>query len=323
MGLVGSLEEFSLTELFRLIELGQKSGLLSIQTLPHAHAPEAKSSYYYIWFWQGQLVAIANRLDQKNLIHLIEQQQCLSQSTIEQLWSLCPDKIPLGHHFKRNGVLTLPQVKMLFRVQLRQVSRLFELSTGHFEMRRQAVLPWREMTGLRMGSVKVAFLALRRLHNWQGLSEQIPSDTSALQPIRLMPHLQLQPLELQVWEFANGATPLGAIALQLNQPVVKVQQAAFRLIVAGLVEENITFSNVCPSKFQSPKLQSALSPQNPVEVSFADRADIPSTMNPSFLKTLIDFLRNKVFPIYKASTSEALPLHTQLMSSPTLPKRHS
>lgn len=49
--------------------------------------------------------------------------------------------------------------------------------------------------------------------------------------------MHLHPLEWQVWEFANGSATLNAIASQLNQPVAIIQQVAFRLMLACLVEE--------------------------------------------------------------------------------------
>lgn len=62
MSLSSSFTDFSLAELFQLIDQGRKSGCLTVCTLPDLHAPQSKSQYFHIWFRQGRVVTAANRL---------------------------------------------------------------------------------------------------------------------------------------------------------------------------------------------------------------------------------------------------------------------
>ncbi|PLZ45376.1 hypothetical protein CBP27_00320, partial [Fischerella thermalis WC542] len=84
MNLSSSFTDFSLAELFQIIDKGRKSGCLSVCTLPDIHTPESKSQYYYIWFKQGRVVAAANRLNGQGLVYKIAQRKWLNQSLIEQ-----------------------------------------------------------------------------------------------------------------------------------------------------------------------------------------------------------------------------------------------
>lgn len=70
MTLNGYLSEFSLGEIFQLIENGEKTGLLSIRKLVRDSDPDHKK--YYLWFRQGRVIAAANTLDQKGLLSLIK-----------------------------------------------------------------------------------------------------------------------------------------------------------------------------------------------------------------------------------------------------------
>ena len=61
MSIIGSLDDFSFPELLQFIEKGHKTGLLTIQAGSVSQA--SQSSVYYIWVYQGRIVAAGKRLD--------------------------------------------------------------------------------------------------------------------------------------------------------------------------------------------------------------------------------------------------------------------
>src|SRR3712207_8615577 len=65
-----SFTDFSLAELFQLIDPFPKSGCLTVCTLPDLHTPGSKAQYYYIWFRQGRVVAATNRLKDRKSTRL-------------------------------------------------------------------------------------------------------------------------------------------------------------------------------------------------------------------------------------------------------------
>lgn len=238
MKLSSSLADFSLAELFQLIDQGRKSGCLSIFTIPDRHPQGSNSQHFYIWFEQGYVVAAANRLNGRDLISKITEHGWANLRVIDQIFTEASTTKSLGSQLKTHGVLSSEQLNLLFASQLQQIQEFFEIQEGIFKLDTKAALPLKEMTGLSLKATEVAFMALRELKNWKVLADVVPDTSTGIRSIiQDEPRMHLNIFEWQVWKFANGSVSLSAIASQLHQPIALVQQAAFRLIIAGLVEE--------------------------------------------------------------------------------------
>jgi len=275
MSLSSSFRDFSLAELFQLVDQGRKSGCLTVCTLPSAEVADSKTHYYYIWFREGRIVAAAHRLDGKGLVSKLTERGWLNQHSQGKLSPPASTGKPLGLNLKTEGVLTSEQLNLLFASQLYQVRDLFEIYKGIFKLDSKAALPWNEMTGLTLGALEVALMALRALKNWQVLADVIPEPDCGVQSLTNIPQMRLHAFEQQVWERASGIS-LEAIALQMNEPTIKVQQAAFRLRLAGLVEE-------VPLLTSMPVGSQTATVLKPVQ----------SQIGMSFLQNLVGFLRSK------------------------------
>jgi Domain of unknown function (DUF4388) len=301
MMLTGQLSEFSLPEIFQLLEQGQKTGLLTIRSL--AHTRSHSGGIHYIWLHQGRIVAAANRLDNKGLISMISQRGWLKKSVAVMIFKASPQKLPLGLCLKSRDLLQAEHLQILFRCQLvGQICALFEVAEGQFEFDTQAKLPLGEMTGLSLLATEATLMGLRSLQNWTALSKKLPDPGSALTgKIPGQPRLRLVPCEWQVWEYVNGNISLEAIASELRLPLMKVQQIAFRLIVTNLAQEvflipsQLTSANLefCP--FEDTVLE-------PIMLASArmQPADKNSAFNQNrsfseqFIQNLMGFLQTKV-----------------------------
>ncbi|MEP0891908.1 DUF4388 domain-containing protein, partial [Leptolyngbya sp. FACHB-16] len=235
-------------------------------------------------------------MDGRGLGSKIAEKGWLSQRVIERLNGLAKSGTPLGLTLKMQGALHSEQLNLLFVAQLQQIWALFESCTGQFDLDGQASLPSSEMTGLSASAMEVALSGLRHLKNWHAFGDTLPDGDSAIQSIvPSKPQIRLNSLEWQVWEFAKGTVSLRDTAQQLNQPTSKVQQAAFRLMLVGLVEEvplapcTVTASTTIdafdmlenstdlPSLFDERKLEE----------------EQKSKMSHSLLQNLVGFLRSK------------------------------
>jgi len=164
---------------------------------------------------------------------------------------------------------------------MRQVCTLFTLKDAWFQFDSKAPLPFPEMTGLNAPASEVTLAALRVLKDWSALASKLPGPTSAVTSIIAgKPQHKLNQAEWQLWEFANGTLSLQAIAQQLQLPLDKVQQIAFRLMTAGLVEEV--------------PLVTAMPAAKPEPLSVETSATEATTISHSFLHNLVGFLRSKV-----------------------------
>ncbi|MBI4784876.1 MAG: DUF4388 domain-containing protein [Oscillatoriophycideae cyanobacterium NC_groundwater_1537_Pr4_S-0.65um_50_18] len=298
MAISGYLSEFSLPEIFQLLEQGNKTGRLSIQE--QSDCPSYKGKIFRIWFSQGCIVAAADRVDRQGLMSLIQKRGWISKQAVNRITEVYTVNKPAGLYLKEQGLLEAEQLKLLFSQQvLQQVCKLFELQDGHFQFDHQMPLPKAEMTGLTASPREVTLAGLRVLQNWDTLHNKLPEGASGLASVLTgKPKLHLSQLEWQVWEFANGSVPIQDIAKQLQLPTKKIQQVAFRLMVTGLVEEVPLLTEKNPVLTEEvPLLTETLLQSTDFEMPMLkveEKVTMPQTLvSQSFLQNLVGFLKGK------------------------------
>lgn len=275
MSVKGYLSDFSLPEVFQLLQDGKKTGLLSIQGL--ASPTQKKPKYYFIWLHRGRIVTVANRLDSRGLAALISRRRYLSSEMTERLIRRCPPDEPLGRFLRAQGVLTTKQLQILFASQVvRQICDLFQVPDGYFEFDPNVPLPKVEMTGLSVVATEAILPGLRILKDWEALKGQLPHPQSALVSlIRGQPNVRINQSEWSVWRLIDENITLSQIAMQLDLSIEEVQRIAFRLIFVGLAEE----------------VPGMLS-EHTVEMSESlFQGEAAEELSPSFFRNLIGFLR--------------------------------
>ncbi len=299
MTISSSLEFFSLPELFRLIEQGSKSGRLIVQTSGTNRGGKQKR-IYYVWFQEGRLVAVSDRLNHRGLIDLIHNRGWLSPPIVNRLRTLCPPGVPLGIYLQKMKLVNREKLSLIFQLQLHQVYRLFHLQGGWFKFEelqelqdRIFTIPWLEMTGHKIKATEVCMYALRLVEDWDIFSEHLPEPDLALKRLQEKPHLKLTFMERQVWELADGSTSLISMSRVTRRSLLSIQITAFRIIAVGLVEENISDYN-----YSWEKLNSALVPQKIVEsgeitTQHQQPAKKIKLAETSSLENLLQFLKSK------------------------------
>lgn len=241
MCITGSLADFSLPQVFWLLETGHQSGLLTLH--PDDTEQMCSNKAYYIWVYRGNLVGMANLLDHQGLVSLIAQRRWLKDTCPSSLFAklsrLCPQHQPLGSYLKKQGILTNQQLKWLFQAQVLQpIYDAFQLKAGHFRFEHNVPLPTIEMTGLSISATLATLIGLRNLPSWDALADQLPDpDMGLASVVNVKPDYPLNDLEWQVWTYTDCMVSLRSIAQYLQLPLKMVQQIAFRLIAIGLAEE--------------------------------------------------------------------------------------
>ncbi|GFE69230.1 DUF4388 domain-containing protein [Chroococcus sp. FPU101] len=281
MLITGQLSEFSLPELFQFLEQGQKTGLLTLNSF------NQETKQHYIWFRQGRIVAASDRNDETGLLVLIQK-----RGWINSLPSISSEQLkttPLGLYFKANNLLQADQLKLLFYTQvMQQVCALFELPDADFTFDSNAAIPSLELTGLSSLGSEVTLAGLRALQDWSALQNKLPEIHSALTSrSEGKPTLHLNQAEWNVWEYTDGQVSLKAIAEQLQIPIDKIQQIAFRLIVVDLVEE---LPMMVTSSIPNLSLNSL--DLNPIEETKRMSSN-NSSLSTAFLENLMSFLQGK------------------------------
>ncbi len=326
MSMTGSLETFSLPELFRLIDSGAKTGKLIIQlplNHPSRNFDDYQSTTYHLWFHKGRLITIVdNSLNHQPLVSLIESRGWLSSRVIEKLSEICPFGVPFGNYLCQMKVLEKEKLKLLFQLQLHQVYQLFNLNSGQFQLKiippqklSSASIPWLDMTGVSMQASQVNLLALRIVRNWNSFAQKLPEKNSALQQLIHQPKFRLTGLEQEIWQMALGNMSLEQLAQSKNISLLEIRKATFCLMMARLVEE-IPLANFKPApRIGSSSAIARLAPsgtsiselaiavQNNTEINtpktlLPAKREIPQPEKPklsqALLKKLVNFLRSKL-----------------------------
>ncbi|HHP7230481.1 MAG TPA: DUF4388 domain-containing protein [Xenococcaceae cyanobacterium] len=243
MTIRSAIKPFSLPELFQEIEAEQKSGRLIVKIVSPIETSPLKG-IYFLWFHEGCLVAISDRINYKGLIELLETHHWLSPLITKKLRTLCPPEMPLGVYLHQNKLLTREILTLIFQLRLHQVYQLFQLESGQFQFDelselqdRLFTIPWLEMTGHRMRATQVSMYALRLIKNWARFQDYFPEPNSGVRALAAKPHIKLLALEKEVWHLADGATSLDAIAIKTQQLLKTIQIIALRLMLVGLLEE--------------------------------------------------------------------------------------
>jgi len=272
MTISGWLMDFSLSELFQLIEQGQKTGLLTLSSLEPDRGTKA-----YIWVNSGRLVAAAHQFDDQGLVNLIHQAGWMSHNTAQKLARICQRGAPLGISLKDQGVLNPQQLNHLFWKQLDQeVFPLFNLTNGHFSLDTTSPMPLCQMTGLSIPMSEAIFLGLREQKDYRFLADKFPAPTSLLRRTSksLSITLPLKKEEKLLWESTTQPLSLSTIAGKMNLLVSQTQQIAYRLIAVDLIEEVTTPS----ASISVPRV--------------ATTASRKTKVSKSFLSTLVGFLQS-------------------------------
>ncbi|QLL29522.1 DUF4388 domain-containing protein [Thermosynechococcus sichuanensis E542] len=284
MKITGYLSEFSLGEIFRFLEQGQKTGCLSIKPLESETPLMRSCQNCYIFFRFGQIVAATRELDHQGLQQLIEERGFIHIATIQRLLKLYPLNQPLGLLLKSQGALDSQQLQLLFKQQvLTPIPELFSLTEGWFKFDANHPLPLEEMTGLSAPPRDVALVGLRLLRDWTPLMDKLPlPDSTMISLSEGQPPCHLSSVEWQVWEYVDKTVTLEGISQALNLPILEVQKICFRLMVAGLVEEIINVSMEPP-------------PDSPPATP-ASSEEISKSVSDSFLRGVLAFLKIKAEP---------------------------
>lgn len=285
----GYLSQYSLAEIFNLIQEGKKNGVLSIEptyglTDP-AIAEESKLEIpcYYVSFQGGRVMSIFYGLEYENqdLLAMIVERQWIPLDQLKELKKKLNGVImPWGLQLKVWEIISVEQLRLLFDIQaISKLSQIFGIYEGKFRFNPSAELNYPEMTGLSLSARNAVLLGLRGLKDWSGLTNKLPAPESGLQ--KFSSELQgsiLENDEQLVWQLALGKMSMLKIAAQLNLEIDKVRQIGFRLCSIGLIHE-VAVESLPPIEMAKPVCVGGGNPS--IQVSTA------------FLSKLIGFLKQK------------------------------
>jgi hypothetical protein len=243
MGMLGNLEDFSLSNILQMFERSSKSGKLSIWT---------PNGIYRIWFYQGRIISGVSPKPENSLRNFLQSHPEADPKLKSFLNSALSIDRPLGTYLKEKELVSPKLLAEAFRQQLQMVvDGIVNYQTGQFRFTSNLPFPYLEMTGLSKSATEVALQGLRQVEVRHQLEASLPqADSTLLRLTKELPLVNLSALEWSVWEQTSRGLSIKNLAQKLGQDLVEVRQAGARLIQIGLLEE-ITVDRL-PGLFSEP-----------------------------------------------------------------------
>jgi hypothetical protein len=302
MTISGSLETFSLPELFQIIDSGHKSGKLIFK--PDIEIKDINSDLhgtFELWFDRGNFVTIINSLKYQSLIDEIQTNTWVSSKLLVKSKYSCPKNTPFGNYLQEQNFITQSQIDSLFKAQVDTVCKLFNISSAQFKFEELdhdnkipsdgELLPYKEMTGKQKKASELTLEGMRILLNWSHFAEELPAKDMGLQKLVNHHDSQFTTLENHLWNAANGSISLNKIALTNGFSIEEVQQAALAMIFIGLVEEVLVTNQVLNAQ-TAYKYELTNQPVFAEPGNIAIKTKNKSKVSNSLINNLVSFLRN-------------------------------
>ena len=233
MTLKGNLHDFSITQLFNLVNLASKTGSLTVQN-------NSKSSTVY--FKEGKLIQAELDGDESSLTSLLLKAGKISSGQVESVAQRARSQTDkeLGLLLINSGYCNQRDIIQVVKDHiLENVYPLFTWITGSFFFDSNTS-PHDEQITVMLNLENIIIEGTRRIKEWGQLKDDLPSLDVAIKfvdkPDARLRNVQLTVDEWRVVSFVNPKNSVRQIAKACNMDEFQIRKTVYRLLQAGLVE---------------------------------------------------------------------------------------
>jgi hypothetical protein len=237
MPIEGPLREFGIHDVFQLLDLSRKTGLLRV-TSP------VRNDEAHVFFDGGKVVHAALGNEPSTIEDLLVEAGKITEDDLlraRELVSEHSDGAHVGTMFVQAGVVTREELDQLTRGRLETV--VFDLMSwreGFFSFEERAITEIPDESRVSVATESLLMESARRIDEWSRIADKIPNLTvvPALAPVPddHESQLDLLPNEWEVLTLIDGARDLRAIAAQLDREEFDVAKVVYGLVTTGVVE---------------------------------------------------------------------------------------
>lgn len=237
MALKGSLKDFSLPDLFQLLNFSKKNGTLNL------FRGDARG---YICFRNGEVFFATTNWKRKSLGAKLVQAGIVTREQVNEALELQKTTARgqrLGQILIRLGFLTKEQLEAFVQEQIQDaVFELLRWTEGEFEFQPGVVFP-EEDIGLSLNTEELIMEGSRRLDEWNRIEKKIPS-LDAIFKMKSMQNreaaqISLTPEEWMILTYVDGERRVRDIVEHSGLGTLQTCKILYGLISAGLLE-NVT-----------------------------------------------------------------------------------
>lgn len=235
MAIEGPLKELNINDVFQLLDLGRKTGVLRISS-------ELRQNAGTVLFDHGAVVAAEIASNPHPLGALLVRAGRITEDEFARARALqgTGDGRRLGDILMDLGAITRRELERHLREQLEEV--IFELmswSEGYFVFEEKPVGAAEADAAVRIPTEALLMEAARRIDEWARIEDRIPhlGLVPRLTPVEgeeLRP-LDLVPFEWEVLAAVDGTRDLRALAAALGRSEFDVARTVYGLTAAGVL----------------------------------------------------------------------------------------
>jgi cytochrome c-type biogenesis protein CcmH/NrfG len=240
MAIEGPLRELGIHDVFQLLDLSRKTGVLRV-------ASELRDDEGVVYFDSGRVVHAHVRSKALPMELTLLQAGKITQDDLESAKARRTNgraSTPLVDLLVEQGVVTHREIERQMRLQIESV--VFELMSWRegffsFEERSAADLASLGETRIRISTESLLMEGARRIDEWSRIADKVPSlaVVPVLAPVRedgQASQLDLLPPEWEVLSMIDGVRDLRAIAGVLGRGEFDVARVVYGLVTTGVVE---------------------------------------------------------------------------------------
>jgi hypothetical protein len=235
MAIEGPLRELALTDVFQLLDLSRKTGVLSITPEGGRHRPAL------VRFDRGAVTGAELGQAHERLGHLLLRAGKVTEAQIagaRRAQQQGPGRA-LGTILVEQGIVTEDDVRRQLRFQIQEiVFELIQWKDGYFRFEEMPPATGGGVT-VRVSTESLLMEAARRVDEWSTLETKIPH--MGVIPVFVAdspdgPTLDLHPTEWEVLAEIDGTRTLKVIATTLGRADFDVAKIAYGLVATGVVD---------------------------------------------------------------------------------------
>lgn len=235
MPIEGPLKELGIHDVFQLLDLSRKTGVLRVFS-------EERQNEGALYFDSGAVVGATMKSNPHLLGTLLEKSGKVTGADLSRATAMqrAGDKRRVGEILVANGVVAARDIDHYMRQQIETV--VFDLmswSEGVFSFTEETPRPSRKDTAVRVSTESLLMEGARRIDEWSRMMDRIPDSAvvPCLAPLGdgTQSFIDLLPREWEVLSIVDGAANLRHIALDLAMSEFDVARIIYGMVTTGLI----------------------------------------------------------------------------------------
>ncbi|MCX7894537.1 MAG: DUF4388 domain-containing protein [Thermoanaerobaculum sp.] len=238
MALEGTLRDFSLADIFQLIGLQRKTGVLTLRS---------QEDVVTISFLDGKIVgadSLNKRLEDR-LGQVLLKSKAISREALERALAVQRETLErLGHILLTHGFLTREELSKALQQQILQlIYRTFRWQDGDYHFAQEATVDYDQELVTPMPTESILMEGARMLDEWPIIEKKISDRTAVYVPTKAAEHVEVaseeDAEELIEFEFEQAPLPLPEAAPAATIRVTPVEHHVLQLLTGANTVDDV------------------------------------------------------------------------------------